>query len=675
MFKNTAFKYLPLLLFSIILSLLVSALSTQLSSFVKQNWIVLSSLCTILGIYVVLQLRENQNTRRKQSNSASVFLWVAVICLGFVLTIIFLVNGQSQTAIISLVMTGLMLLLPIVGKFITTFLKLILERSDNWQEQLAIELAESIWLMWLTFTSPFQRRYYQSLIYACRDFKTEGFRVGLPVLDLEKVFVPLSVTSEALENISNGIISEEFSKEQSRKNQSLDNQQIWDFLAHISDYRRIAIVAGPGSGKSTLLEHLTLIYARNAHQRQHRKAPKLIPILLYLRNVYEEIISNNRLTLAELTTSEVKKLPSAEKLNPPPDWFEKKLKKGQCLVMLDGLDEIADTAKRQLVSQWLNQQMLRYPETSFILTSRPLGYSGTPIEQIRTVLVVQPFSLIQTKQFIRNWYLQTEIKRNAWKDDPGVRQKAEKRAESLIEDIEKNKPIAAMATNPLLLSMIATVHFSGNSLPARRVELYEKICALVLGERQRAKKIPDRLSAEQKKSVLQVLGLELMKLRTDKFKLSQGSEIIRDKLAHVAGHTFQAETFLKDVEEFSGFIVRVTTDEYKFPHLSFQEYLAAAQVKELGQENLLIENFLQDWWSETIKLYAAQNDATNLIREAFKTPTVKALTLAYSCLEECLSVQPSIRVRLEEIIQDGLESSDPAISQLAAWVLLKRRTQ
>ncbi len=392
-----------------------------------------------------------------------------------------------------------------------------------------------------------------------------------------------------------------------------------------------------------------------------------------MRNIYEPITSHRPPNLAQLTTNEVKKLPSSEKLNPPPDWFEEKLKKGECLVMLDGLDEVADTAKRQLVSQWVNEQMLRYPKTPFILTSRPLGYTGTPVEQIRTILVVQPFSLEQIEQFIRNWYLQTEIRRNAGKDDPGVRQKAEKRAELLIKDIKENEPIAAMATNPLLLSMITTVHYSGNSLPARRVELYDKICGLVLGERQRAKKIPDRLSPEQKKSVLQVLALELMKRRTDKFKLLQGSEIIEQKLATVAGTTLKADNFLKEIEEFSGFLVRVSTDEYKFPHLSFQEYLAAAQVKELNEEKILIDNFLDEWWAETIKLYAAQSDASNLITHAFKSSTVKALTLAYSCLEDCLSVRPEVRKRLEETLEYGLESEDPAIRKLAASVLLSKR--
>ncbi len=618
MFKFRILKYLPLILASLILTLVISTYFEFLREFISTHQIPLLVISGILGlIYLVLQ-----------------------------------------------------------SPFMTTFFKKISEQSDNWQQQAGLKLADSLWLR---FTIPFQSQYYQSLIYAYRDFKTEGLKVGLPVLDLAKVFVPQKVATESPTKISNAIIDEEQASKNQKNNLSSESQEIWDFLAeinHTSQYRRIALIAPPGAGKSTLLEHLALSYATNIQEEHHSKAPRLIPIIFSLRNIFNQIILQEAPNLAELTTNEVKKLPPSQKLNPPQDWFEEKLKQGECLVMLDGLDEVADIIKREKVSKWINEQMLQYPETPFIVTSRPLGYLSTPIEEIRIVLEVQPFTLQQIEKFTHNWYLQTEIKRRAGKDDPGVREKAQNRAEKLIKDIKENQPIAAMATNPLLLSMITSLHYNAqHALPQRRVELYSSICKLVLGERQRSKRIPDNLSPEQKKSVLQVLALELMKRQTQQFKLLEGAKIIEDQLASVAGTKLKAELFLKEVATFTGFLVEETPGTYKFAHSSFQEYLAAAQVKELNEENLLIDNFFNDDWSETIRLYAAQSDATNLISEAFKKPVVKALKLASDCLEECLSVQPEIRQKLQGILLDNLESENKELANLARKVLLAKRTE
>jgi predicted NACHT family NTPase len=125
--------------------------------------------------------------------------------------------------------------------------------------------------------------------------------------------------------------------------------------------------------------------------------------------------------------------------------------------MLDGLDEVADQEQRNQVSKWINRQMLEYAETTFILTSRPFGFKNAPLDQIGIVLEVQPFSLREIERFIRNWYLQSEVMRQVRKEDAGVRELANKQAEDLINRVKNNAPLAAMAVNPLLLTMIATI--------------------------------------------------------------------------------------------------------------------------------------------------------------------------------------------------------------------------
>ena len=115
------------------------------------------------------------------------------------------------------------------------------------------------------------------------------------------------------------------------------------------------------------------------------------------------------------------------KLNPRPNWFAEKLQHNQCLVMLDGLDEVANQEQRQAVGKWLDRQITDYPKAIFLLTSRPFGYQNASITKIKTVLEVKPFNLKQMEQFINSWYLQNEIVSRLGKNDSGVRQKAQQK--------------------------------------------------------------------------------------------------------------------------------------------------------------------------------------------------------------------------------------------------------
>jgi hypothetical protein len=143
----------------------------------------------------------------------------------------------------------------------------------------------------------------------------------------------------------------------------------------------------------------------------------------------------------------------------------------------------------------------------------------------------------------------------------------------------------------------------------------------------------------------------------------------------VAGNTANPKDFLKQIKDVSGLLVEKEIGIYEFAHKTFQEYLAAVQVKESNQQNLLIQNINNSWWAETIRLYAAQSNSSNLIRAvlALPSPSIEALALAYDCLEEGLSVDSEVRQKLEEILEVGLESPHPEMRKLAAQVQLRRR--
>ena len=601
-----------------------------------------------------------------------VLVKLGIPSVGVSVAVHFIVQGQWIPAILALVGAFILWALALGKRFFQRFSSRFSSKveekidplADKFADWMVSTLETSFIRLWWKLTFNFQGKYYQSLIYKYRNYRIQGLKTKPGVgLDLEKLFVSLRVAPESPDRISSAMIQSEKQK---------GKLSIWDFLARSKEqsYRCIAIIAPPGAGKTTLLEHITLTYANNTQHRQHRQSPKLIPILVYLRSIRDDITKENAPNLAELVKE---RLCQEDKELDPLHWFAENLKSGRCLVMLDGLDEVADEKQRKDVSKWVDRQIIKYPKTRFIITSRPFGYHSAPLEGIQTVLEVQPFSLVEMSEFLHNWYLQTETKKQGGKVDRGVVQDAKSSANDLITRIKSSPAIASMALNPLLLTMIATVHDNRGALPGRRVELYAEICDVLLGRRQDAKGISNPLTAEQNKRVLQVLAFCLMQAKTREFTLANASNWIREKLIAVAGNELDPIQYLLRIADLSGLLIEKERGKYEFAHKSFQEYLAAVQIRDTNQVQLIAENMNEAWWDETARLYAAQGDATDLIFAAIRNPSVNSLTLAYDCLTEGLEVQHEARQQLEKILEAGLESNDLQIAKLAAEVKLSRR--
>ncbi|MEM6840139.1 MAG: NACHT domain-containing protein [Cyanobacteria bacterium P01_C01_bin.120] len=619
----------------------------------------------------------NETRRRKRQKRTQMILRVLGIPggLGIAGTIQLLRSGQWGLALLTGFASIGVTVLAIFAKFFADLSNKVLDRieerleetTDSLAEWIVAQLESALVRFWWKVTPQFRGAYYQSLIYGYRTYRTQGLKTpGEFSPDLAKVFVPLRITSKSLEQISPALI---------QRQETAKGLEIWDFLAESKRepaYQRIVIIGAPGSGKTTLLRHITLTYAYNTYRRRSRQVPKLVPVLLPLHKIRDDITGEQPKALPTLIVEQVKTLPKGQSLNPSPQWFEAKLLNGQCLVMLDGLDEVADETQRRQVSQWVDEQMRAYPEALWILTSRPYGYRNAQLTEARTTLGVQAFNLRQMELFLRRWYLQNEILRQARNPDPGVQAAAEDKANDLIGRIKNYPPLAAMALNPLLLTMIATVHDNRGALPGSRVDLYDEICDVLLVRRQEAKGLeePFPLKAEQKKSVLQVLALELMVHEAREFSAAQGVAMVQAPLRAVAGDKVTPNDFLEHVETVSGLLLEREMGLYQFAHLSFQEYLASVQIKETGRNDQLVSVIHQTWWHETIRLFAAKSDVTELVRAALHEPNRESLTVGFDCLKEGKSLDPDVKKALEEF---SLWSNDPEIARLATQVCLTRR--
>ena len=157
----------------------------------------------------------------------------------------------------------------------------------------------------------------------------------------------------------------------------------------------LAVSGPPGSGKSTLLAH-----AARRSARAGRRSRRRVPVLLALREYAGIIAAGPGTPLPDVLRSAVSGVPGSE----PEGWWERQLRRGRCMILLDGLDEVARQEDRGAVATWVERQISSYPGNHFVITSRPHGFPG-PVIAHADVLAVRPFTAEQVQLFLNHWYL------------------------------------------------------------------------------------------------------------------------------------------------------------------------------------------------------------------------------------------------------------------------------
>src|SRR5262249_9127243 len=158
-------------------------------------------------------------------------------------------------------------------------------------------------------------------------------------------------------------------------------------------------------GKTTLLQHVLLTFANNRQgkRRQHAR----VPFFLEMRKVAEQLDKKTQPDLPKLLEAYFKKdrftADIAKQL--PKGWVERALRSGKCVLLWDGLDEIADLTARRKAAAWLDAVVANpdYRTNCFVVSARPAGYQGAPLERAQ-VLEVQPFAFDDILRFINQWY-------------------------------------------------------------------------------------------------------------------------------------------------------------------------------------------------------------------------------------------------------------------------------
>lgn len=427
----------------------------------------------------------------------------------------------------------------------------------------------------------------------------------------------------------------------------------------------VAVIGAPGTGKTTLLKRLAL---QRSPQRRD------LPVLLLLRDHAAAIAANPRTSLPEVIRASLNAgITSGE----PPGWLEQQLDRGRCLVLLDGLDEVANQDERHAVSRWVERQIASYDRNDFVLTSRPHGYAGAPVSGAR-VLAVQRLTEEQIHTFVHRWY-RTTVRQHRDEKDAELAERVRAQADDLLARLRDRPALLELAVNPMLLTMIVNVHRHHEPIPDSRADLYEEICKVLLWRRRERQGVRADASAgggrgaaggRQTATALRDLAFAMMRACKRDISEDEAETLLHPVLKQLAVTDEPADFLASAVA--SGLLVERDVGVYGFAHLTLQSYLAARHIETKQLTGVLCDAVDDDWWRDTTLLFATRVDPAPVIEACLASGTTNALALAFDCEEVADVFDPTVKARLLAERSRALTEPDPARRRLFTAVTVVR---
>jgi formylglycine-generating enzyme required for sulfatase activity len=533
-----------------------------------------------------------------------------------------------------------------------------------------------------------KERYLHHVIEANRCLQLQGIRSagGLVSIELEEIYVTLNATVQKtvaaeedwVKDMARLAPGEAKRAERMRPRETLQQTKV-QVQEALAMYPRLVVLGDPGSGKTTLLRYLALTFARNqlgedglVEQRlqlkvkfdvrrkrkiQEEGKPEFeliakwkeeqrLPILLPLRD-FARFLETEQPDIGadgpKLLMDYLHIYFANQDIALPEQFFANRLRRGECVVLFDGMDEVATFATRQRVARIIERFTLTYPDNRYVVTSRIVGYTGgARLGEGYAVTTVRDFTQADVERFAAFWNRAVEISL-AGEKTPYALREAERQTQTLLRAIQANERVRELAVNPLLLTVIALVQRYRAQLPERRSELYEEAVEVLLVQWDAVKGLSAtavlqglELDAGDRRSLLEPVALWMMEQRAREIEAGDLRRQLEPSFFRLTQDQRRAskavDGFLQLVNERSGLLAERGQGMYSFSHLTFQEHLAARAVADRDDYiAYALERLSDSWWREVILLEAGylstqgKRRVTELIRAIMDCPNESEL--------------------------------------------------
>jgi predicted NACHT family NTPase len=235
------------------------------------------------------------------------------------------------------------------------------------------------------------------------------------------------------------------------------------------------------------------------------------------------------------------------------------LGEGRCVIVFDGLDELGNSGPR--VVREINRLVADYPLNRYIVTRRTQYYFSYAQLPGFDAYEVMPWSQAEITDYFSKALHDPED------------------AQYLVEHL----PALSSLTSPLLANLVLETFSKLGRVPTTRIDLLGSAFELMLGKWDSIRGLEGAAlpRAEMVKG-LSHLALDLLRQGRS---VAHREEIL-DHFSHGNLGPESVNNLLRRIEERSGLLVESLSGGYGFSHKTFQEYLAALAIVDIGELSL-----------------------------------------------------------------------------------------
>jgi predicted NACHT family NTPase len=296
-------------------------------------------------------------------------------------------------------------------------------------------------------------------------------------------------------------------------------------------------------------------------------------------------------------------------ISEPEQTITKLLHDGRALILLDGLDEVPEQDREEVLKQ-IRKFVRDYFSNQLIITCR-IAEGQSRFKNFTNVEIAD-FTPEQIENFAKKWFVSLAQKSNR-EEEEGFQ-----KATNLMVELDENERILELAMTPLLLTFICLVFLHGDELPAKRSELYEKGMNILLAKWDKDRgikrdEIYRNLSPYDKIKLLSHVASAtfeespyyLFEQHTVQRHIADFLGTLPDADPDSEQSFHDSEAVLQAIGVQHGLLTAQAQGIYSFSHQTFQEYLVARKfVSRTEPHHLekLVSHITEKRWREVFLL-------------------------------------------------------------------------